>query len=49
MEESIHAAGRMYSIVSYWAIGLSVGTAVLLLTGSVAVIHRVVRPALALT
>ena len=49
MEDSIHAAGRMYSIVSYWAIGLSVGTTVLLLTGSVAVIHRVVRPALALS
>jgi signal transduction histidine kinase len=49
MQKSVRAARRTYDAVSYWAIGLFTVTAVLLLGGSVAVIHRVVRPALALT
>jgi signal transduction histidine kinase len=49
MQKAVQTAGRTYSAVSYWALALLAVTAILLLGGSVAVIHRVVRPALALT
>lgn len=49
MERSVQEAQRTYRHMSYWALGLLTATALMLLGGSVAVIHRVVRPALTLT
>jgi len=49
LQESLHAANAVAGEVSNWAIALSLGTAGLLFTGSLIVISRVVRPALALT
>lgn len=49
MEESVRAARRMYRTVNWCLLTLLLGTAVPLLGGSIAVIHRAVRPALALT
>jgi signal transduction histidine kinase len=48
-KRSMWAAGRMYTTISYWTLGLSASTAILLFLGSVSVIHRVVNPALALS
>jgi signal transduction histidine kinase len=49
MEESIRVAEELGKRVSDWAVALSIGTAGLLLAGSVGIGSRVVRPALALT
>jgi signal transduction histidine kinase len=48
MQESMQVAGRVRSTVSNWAIGLSIGTAVLLLAGSTALLRRVLRPTMSL-
>jgi len=48
LQESIRAADALGRDVSDWALAFSLGTAVLLFTGSFSVISRVVRPALAL-
>jgi two-component system sensor histidine kinase MtrB len=48
MAESIQAAERLHGAISDWAVGLSVGTAVLLSLGSWSIIRRVVRPTLTL-
>jgi signal transduction histidine kinase len=49
MEESIQAADHLRAVVSYWTLGLAVGTAVLLLGGSAGFMRRVMRPALSVT
>jgi two-component system, OmpR family, sensor histidine kinase MtrB len=49
MEESIRAADRLRTLVTYGAIGLSVGTVGLLLAGAWSFVRRVLRPTLALT
>jgi signal transduction histidine kinase len=48
-KRSMGAARAMYGTMNDWALGLSVGTAVLLLLGSVSTIRHVVRPVLALS
>ena len=49
MEASIQAASRLQDQVSEWAMGLSVGTAVLLFVGALGLIRRIIRPTLAIT
>jgi signal transduction histidine kinase len=49
METSIEAAGRLQDEVSSWALGLSVGTAVLLFIGALSLMRRIIRPALTIT
>ena len=49
LQESLHAADAVAREVSNWALALSASTAVLMAVGSLTVINRVVRPALALT
>jgi signal transduction histidine kinase len=49
MEASIQAADHLQDEVSRWAIGLSAGTAVLLLAGALNLVRRIIRPTLALT
>jgi signal transduction histidine kinase len=44
MKESILAANRLHSMVGYWALGLSAGTAVLLLIGALSLLRRVIYP-----
>jgi len=48
MEASIKVAGRLQDKVSDYAMGLSVGTAILLLGGALGLMRRIIRPALAL-
>jgi signal transduction histidine kinase len=49
MGASTRAADRLYQAMSYWTLGLSLGTAGLLFLGSFTIISRVVRPVLGLT
>ncbi|MBM4029688.1 MAG: HAMP domain-containing histidine kinase [Planctomycetes bacterium] len=49
MEEAIQAAERVHTLVTYGAIGLSVGTIGLLLAGAWSLVRRVLHPTLALT
>ena len=49
MQDSIMAADHLRGTVRHWTLGLSVGTAVLLLSGAVEFIRRVIRPALNVT
>jgi signal transduction histidine kinase len=49
MQNSIVAADHLRGTVRHWTEGLSVGTAVLLISGAVEFIRRVVRPALNVT
>lgn len=48
MKASLQATDRLHRSISDWILGLSGGTAVLLLFGAFAVISRIVRPVLAL-
>jgi signal transduction histidine kinase len=48
-KKSMRAARHMYTIISYWALSLSAGTAILLFLGSISIIHHVVNPALAIS
>ncbi len=49
MEASVEAASRVQDEISSWAIGLSVGTAVLLFAGALSLMRRIIRPALTMT
>jgi signal transduction histidine kinase len=49
MKASIRLAARLQDEVSDWAVGLSVGTAVLLFVGSLDLMRRIIRPTLGLT
>jgi len=49
MGGSIRAANRLRRIVTYGALGLSAGTAVLLVAGAWSLVRRVIRPVLAVT
>ena len=49
MQNSIMAADHLRGTVRHWTEGLSVGTAVLLLSGAAEFVRRVVRPALNVT
>ncbi len=49
LQKSLRAADALNRKVSDWALAFSIGTALLLFTGSFSVISRVVHPALALT
>jgi signal transduction histidine kinase len=49
MEESIRAAAHLHRVITYWTLGLSLGTAALLLTGALSLVRRVIHPTLALT
>ena len=49
MKASMQSADRLQNEVSHWAIGLSTGTAVLLLAGALHLMRRIIRPTLALT
>lgn len=49
MEESIRTADYPRGAVSHWTLGLAVSTVVLLLSGALGFVRRVVRPALSVT
>jgi len=49
MQASIRLAARLENEVSNWAIGLSIGTAVLLFTVALDLMRRIIRPTLAIT
>jgi signal transduction histidine kinase len=49
MQNSIAATDHLFEVITYWMVGLSAGTAVLLLGGALQFIHRVMRPVLVLT
>ncbi|MCU0916010.1 MAG: HAMP domain-containing protein [Planctomycetes bacterium] len=48
-QESTHAADHLHAMVTSWALGLSVGTAMLLVAGASSLVRRVIRPVLAVT
>jgi signal transduction histidine kinase len=48
MEASVQASIRLHEMITHWAIGLSVATAVLLSVGALSMIRRIVQPTLAL-
>jgi signal transduction histidine kinase len=49
MEDSIAATDRLFRVITYWMVGLSAGTAALLLAGALRFVYRVMRPVLLLT
>ena len=49
MEETIEASNRLLVQRSRWAVGLSIGTAALLVLGSIGLVSRVIRPVLTVT
>jgi signal transduction histidine kinase len=49
MEQSIQAADHLRGAVSHWTLGLSIGTAVLLLSGASGFMRRIMQPVLSVT
>ena len=49
MEQSIEADDRVHALVTYWTLGLALGTALLLSAGAWSLMQRIVRPTLSLT
>lgn len=49
MEQSIEAASRVQAMVTYWTLGLALGTALLLSAGAWSLMRRIIRPTLSLT
>lgn len=49
VDESIQAAERVHTMISYWMFGLSAGTAALLLGGAWSFLRRIIGPVLSVT
>ncbi len=49
MEQSMEAARHVEAMVTYWMLGLALGTALLLSAGAWSLVRRIIRPTLSLT